>query len=152
LLQGYAVADLLLATGIPRQTLYDLRNGNTATPTPQTLQLLHAGLPLLDRGRTPKLAGWREIPRAWLAKQTGIPRERLQVICRGTRAASQSERERILAAAGLWQEEQARAQAERDCRQLDRYNQMQERLVRAYTKLADGTSIARCSALKKRLT
>src|SRR5258706_548712 len=62
LLQRYSVSDLLRATGLSKRTLYDLRNGATTTPSPETIAALKRGLAFL-RHRPQELAtacGWHD--------------------------------------------------------------------------------------------
>jgi len=48
-LQLYRVSDLVLATGLPRRTIYDLRNGAARAPRPSTVTALVRGLTDLGR-------------------------------------------------------------------------------------------------------
>ena len=59
-LRRYRVSDLMRVTGLPRRTIYDLRNGTTTTPSPETIAALKRGLAFL-RHRPQELAtacGW----------------------------------------------------------------------------------------------
>lgn len=71
LLSPYRLIDLMLATGLPRPTLKDLRSGKTRRPTPETLQLLADGLWLLNPQNPVSIVGWWDLPNSWLADQMG---------------------------------------------------------------------------------
>jgi hypothetical protein len=71
LLSPYRVADLMLATGLPRQTIKDLRSGKTKKPTPETLQSLAVGLWLLNPEYPESIIGWQGLSNHWLADQMG---------------------------------------------------------------------------------
>jgi hypothetical protein len=51
-LRRYRVADLARVTGLPRRTLYDLRQGKTTTPNEQTLAAITRGLAELEAEQT----------------------------------------------------------------------------------------------------
>jgi hypothetical protein len=68
LLKGYALSDLLLATGIPERPLSKVRGAQTKGPDPATVRAILTGLPLLDPANSDTILGWRkEVPNATLA-------------------------------------------------------------------------------------
>jgi hypothetical protein len=135
-LRRHAVADLLVATGVARQTLYDLRDGRTAAPTPPTLAALVAGLALLDPDRAaagePTLVGWRDVPAAWLATYLGLDEGAVRALRAGTRRPGEREREGLVAVVAAWRRQARRRElaerrrerteraGERDLRRLER--------------------------------
>jgi hypothetical protein len=62
ILRRRRVADLIRTTGLPRRTIYDLRNGTMRAPSQDTLAALARDLPLLDP-RSPPHGGepWHEL-------------------------------------------------------------------------------------------
>jgi hypothetical protein len=72
-LLGYALSDLILATGLPAQTIKDIRKGATTSSIEKTRHALEHGLALLDPGNLNGIVGWRDIPNSELAAILGDP-------------------------------------------------------------------------------
>jgi hypothetical protein len=63
----HTLADLMLATGLPKMTLSKLSSGKTKHPDPATLTRLFDGLALLDPGNPDTILGWKDVPNTVLA-------------------------------------------------------------------------------------
>jgi hypothetical protein len=75
LLKGYALTDLLLATGIPERTLSKIRGAQTKEPDLATVRAILSGLPLLDPANPDTILGWRkEVPNATLVRALRVAR------------------------------------------------------------------------------
>jgi hypothetical protein len=75
LLEGYALTDLLLVTGVPERTLSKIRGGQTKEPDPETARAILSGLPLLDPANPDTILGWRkEVPNATVALALRVAR------------------------------------------------------------------------------
>ena len=112
-IQSERTSDLQVASGLPARTLRDLKSGKTKQPTPQTLAALSRGLWLLDAGNPDGIAGWRDIPGGELAVGigNGWTREDVQGVRNATRALTEDERERFLAAIRVWKRAEQEAEA-----------------------------------------
>jgi hypothetical protein len=99
LLSSYRVSDLMLATGLPRQTIKDLRSGKTTKPTVKTIQSLAEGLWLLNPQNPESIIGWREIENRKLASQMGEgwQVQDIQAVRSGQQLLGEDKRKRLLA-------------------------------------------------------
>ncbi len=99
-LRRFSVSDLMIASGVARQTIYDVLDG--ATPMRAIAAQLRGGLSLLDSEGGDGLAGWRDVPRACLAERMGLSDADMQKVRNGTRRVSEQERAVLIAAVTLW--------------------------------------------------
>ncbi len=76
-LQGYAIGDVMLVTGLPQRTLYDAQAGKIQ-PSERTKTRALAGLPMLD-----KIAGWRDLPVDMLAAALDMDAEQIRALRAG---------------------------------------------------------------------
>jgi hypothetical protein len=99
LLSSYRVSDLMLATGLPRQTIKDLRSGKTTKPTVKTIQSLAEGLWLLNPQNPESIIGWREIENRKPASQMGEgwQVQDIQAVRSGQQLLGEDKRKRLLA-------------------------------------------------------
>ncbi len=88
----YRIADLLLATGLPRRTLHYVLNGRQ--PSQTSCAALAAGLPLLAPGGP--LCGWRDVPAAQLADALGWSRRDVTALRQGRQRLEENERMNVL--------------------------------------------------------
>jgi len=93
-LRRFPVSDLMIASGVARQTIYDVMGG--AAPTRAIAAQLRGGLSLLDDGGSDSIAGWRDVPRGWLAEQTGQSEAVVQKMRNGARRVSEQERATLI--------------------------------------------------------
>lgn len=100
-LRHFSVSDLMMASGVARQTIYDVLDG--ATPTQAIAAQLRGGLSLLDSEGGDGIAGWRDVPRAWLAEQMGLSEADVQRMRNGVRRVSEQERLLLVSAVQTWQ-------------------------------------------------
>ena len=70
-LRAHPLSDVLLSTGLPRQTIKDIKNGTTVRPSDETLAAITRGLWLLNPANPSGIAGWRDIPNSELAAMLG---------------------------------------------------------------------------------
>ena len=104
LLRSYRLSDLMVATGLPRRTLSDLRNGRTKQPSQTTREALTAGVWLLGPHNPRGISGWRDMNNDELAVAMGVDwtNRDIQRIRNGQRVLTEEERDRCLAVVRRW--------------------------------------------------
>lgn len=103
-LRAHRVADLVHASGLPKQTISRVLHG--ATPDPITRKKLIAGLAIIDATNGAYIAGWREIPDKWLGGRMGMRRSDIGKIRMGTRQFSRREGSLLVASVRAWRVKQ----------------------------------------------
>jgi hypothetical protein len=109
-----STSDLQLATGLPQQTIKDIKRGRTTHPQPNTVAALGEGLWLLDPANPEGVANWRDIRSSELAtllcradENMAWTPEDVRGVRNGSRALTSDRRERFIAAIHTWQRENA---------------------------------------------